>query len=154
MAMNIDFFSLLVSIGSLGVAAFNYHKYKMLTTKYNDMVQVQTLTAQGALETQIRQVIMQTTHDVTAIAVQLADKPDNEMLQFAYKVAEESYRNAYEDACAKYIDNKIDQNRFEKMYKKEIRRLVEEEPHKQFYADLQTQYSSTANVYKKWFSEA
>lgn len=35
------------------------------------------------------------------------------------------------------MDGKIDKERFRKMYQREIRRLVEEEPHKQSYAGVQ-----------------
>ena len=39
----------------------------------------------------------------------------------------EDYLNAYDEACAKYIDNKIDKVRFKKMYFDEIKNLVENE---------------------------
>lgn len=94
------------------------------------------------------------THDIVELAVEIEKNPDSKMLQFAYSAAEESYRNAYEDACGKYLDEKIDKIRFKKMYQREIRRLVEEEPHKDMYAGTQTPYASTVAVYKEWFSEA
>lgn len=64
------------------------------------------------------------------------------------------YRNAYEDACAKYLDRKIDVERFEKMYKQEINKLVNDPQQKEFYATNQTTYASTVAVYKKWFSQS
>ena len=62
----------------------------------------------------------------------------------------EDYRNAYEDACSKYEDNKIDKIRFEKMYSDSIRQLVEDETHKHFYTEPQTKYTCTIKLYKKF----
>lgn len=149
----IDAGSLLVAILAFCVALLNYHKYKILTVQYNTMVHTQTLTAQGALETQIRSAIAAVTHDIVALAVEIEKNPESKMLQYAYSAAEESYRNAYEDACGKYMDGKIDKERFKKMYQREIRRLVEEEPHKQSYMGAQTPYASTVAVYKEWYSQ-
>lgn len=67
----IDAGSLLVAILAFCVALLNYHKYKILTVQYNTMVHTQTLTAQGALETQIRSAIAAVTHDIVALAVEI-----------------------------------------------------------------------------------
>lgn len=152
--MWVDVGTLIVAILALIVAGLNYFKYKTLTVQYNSMVNVQTLTSQGALETQIRSAISEVTHDIVTLAIEVEKNPESRMLIFAYSAAEESYRNTYEDACGKYLDGKIDKERFKKMYQREIRRLVEEEPHKEFYSGLQTPYVSTAAVYKEWYSQA
>ena len=148
-----DIGTLVVAVLAFIVAALNYHKYKILTVQYNGMVHMQTLTAQGALETQIRSAIAEVTHDIVEFAIEIEKNPESKMLQYAYSAAEESYRNAYEDACGKYMDGKIDKERFRKMYQREIRRLVEEEPHKQSYAEVQTPYASTVAVYREWYSQ-
>ena len=127
--------------------------YIKLTSRYNDMVSTQTLTAQGAFETQIRSLISDATKALTHYSVELQKSPDNTILQQAYFTAEEQYRNAYEEACGKYIDNKIDKIRFEKLYKQEIYKLVNDENQKQFYATNQSTYASTISVYKEWFSQ-
>ncbi len=136
-----------------------------LTSRYNEMVNTQTLTAQGALETQIRNVINESNHERIMIALEKLkyldeDNEDAEskikekrkrILTVALELSEENYRNAYEDACAKYLDGKVDRDRFEKMYKSDIRRLVESEPHKKYYATNQSPYSNTLRVYNEWF---
>ena len=127
--------------------------YIKLTSRYNDMVSTQTLTAQGAFETQIRSLISDAAKELTHYSVELQKSPDNTILQQAYFTAEEQYRNAYEEACGKYIDNKIDKIRFEKLYKQEIYKLVNDENQKQFYATNQSTYASTISVYKEWFSQ-
>lgn len=154
MKLSMDILAVVLSVLSLVVSAVNLYKYIMLTTQYNSMVNTQTLTAQGALETQIRSAISEVTHDIVTLAVEIEKNPTSKMLQSAYYAAEEIYRNTYEDACGKYLDGKIDKERFKKMYQREIRRLVEEEPHKEYYSGLQTPYASTAAVYKEWYSQA
>lgn len=118
------------------------------------MVLTQTLTAQGAFETQIRSLISDATKELTHYAVELQRDSNNKILQQAFLTAEEQYRNAYEEACGKYIDGKIDKVRFEKLYKQEIYKLVNDETQKQFYATNQSTYASTISVYKNWFSQA
>ena len=53
-----------------------------------------------------------------------------------------------------YLDRKIDVERFEKIYKQEIYKLVNDPQQKEFYATNQTTYASTVAVYKKWFSQS
>ena len=146
--------SLIISICSFIISAINLYMYINLTSRYNDMVSTQTLTAQGAFETQIRSLISDATKELTHYSVELQRSPDNTILQQAYYTAEEQYRNAYEEACGKYIDNKIDKIRFEKLYKQEIYKLVNDENQKQYYATNQPTYASTISVYKEWFSQA
>ncbi|MCM1046782.1 MAG: hypothetical protein NC417_14860 [Candidatus Gastranaerophilales bacterium] len=150
--MNI--FSLIISFCSFIISAINLYMYIKLTTRYNDMVSTQTLTAQGAFETQIRSLISDATKELTHYAVELQKNSDNTILQQAYFTAEEQYRNAYEEACGKYIDGKIDKVRFEKLYKQEIYKLVNDDNQKNFYATNQSTYASTISVYKEWFSQA
>lgn len=152
-----DFVSILISFFALIASIINFINYKKLQTqnndlqeKYNEMVDIQTLTAQGALETQVRTAINEAYKQVIDIAAKLQAEPENKMLQSIYISMEELYRNAYEDACAKYIDNKIDKERFRRMYLSEIRRLVEEEPHKEAYSTNQTAYDCTLKVYNEW----
>ena len=153
----IDILALLVSIISMTLVWRNNTRYKKLQRQYNDMVNVQTLTGQGALETQIRSSISESVYYMALLGVEIAKSEENAgnaILQQAYRAVEETYRNAYEDACGKYLDDKIDKERFKKFYIVEIRRLVEEEPHKKYYADNQSAYTSTITVYKEWFRQA
>lgn len=152
-----DWISIGIAFIALILSALNYYKYKTLQKesnnlqkKYNEMVNTQTLTAQGALETQVRATISEAYKQVVDMAVILQKEPGNVELQRIYRSTEEVYRNAYEDACAKYIDGKIDKERFKKMYLGEILRLVEEEPHREAYATNQTTYDCTLKVYNEW----
>ena len=146
--------SVIISIFSFIISIVNVFMYIKITSQYNNMVSIQTLTAQGAFETQIRSLISDDTKEITHYAVELQHDPKNSILQQAYFTAEEQYRNAYEEACGKYIDGKIDKIRFEKLYKQEIYKLVNDTNQKNFYATNQSTYASTISVYKEWFSQA
>ena len=153
----VDILALIVSGISMILVWNNNARYKKLQSQYNDMVNVQTLTAQGALETQIRSSISESVYYMALIGVEMAkdtENAGNELLQQAYYAAEETYRNAYEDACGKYLDGKVDKNRFKKLYNVEIRRLVEDEPYKRYYENNQSAYTSTLTVYREWFRQA
>ena len=139
---------------SLLVSAINAVLYFRLQGKYNEMTKTQTSTAQGAIETQVRNSISDATKEVLHYATEVEKNPSSKVTQKAYFTAEEMYRNAYEDACAKYLDRKIDVERFEKMYKQEIYKLVNDPQQKEFYATNQTTYASTVAVYKNWFSQS
>lgn len=115
------------------------------------MVKTQTLTGQGELETQVRSAIAEAYQAWVNLAVMLAEKPGDEFLKRAVAGAEEIYRNAYEDACGKYNDSKINKTRFKLMYQAEIRQLVEEEPHRRYYSDRQSPYDATLKVYDEWY---
>ena len=182
----ISFLADIAAVFMAGVALFSYFKNIELTKQnislteqsinltslYNEMVNTQTLTAQGALETQIRNTITEANHEKIMVALEKlkyldeggedgegaknkeakeAKEKRNKIFTVALELSEENYRNAYEDACAKYLDGKVDRDRFEKMYKTEIRKLVENEPHKQYYATNQSPYSNTLRVYNEWF---
>jgi hypothetical protein len=67
-----------------------------------------------------------------------------------FKTALEDNLNAYEEACAKYNDRKVDRNRFKKMYKDSIRQLVESEDYKRYFDTVSSKYQAILKVYKGW----
>ena len=139
---------------ALLVSVINVVLYFRLQGKYNEMTRTQMLTAQGAIETQVRNSISDATKEVLHYATEVEKNPSSKVIQQAYFSAEEMYRNAYEDACAKYLDRKIDVERFEKMYKHEINKHVKYPQQKEIYATNQTTYATKVAVYKKWFSQS
>jgi len=144
----------ILAILALLFSAINIVFYVLLTIKCNAMSKTQMLTAQGALEAQIRSLISNATKELTHYAVSLEKEPDSNVLQQSFLVAEESYRNAYEEACSKYIDGKVDKGRFEKSYKQEIYKLINNNDQKKFYATNQSTYNATLAVYKEWYGQA
>lgn len=146
----IDLLALLVAAAALVLSYFNYRKYTELTSQYNGIAQTQALSAQGDLETQLRNSIFSANKYNAELLFELEKNPDSNVLPKALMMAGENYRNVYEDACSKYIDGKIDKKRFKNMYQKEIRKLVEDNPHKEFYASAQSPYTCTISVYNEW----
>ena len=69
-----------------------------------------------------------------------------------WESALEDFCNAYDEACMKYIDNKIDKGRFKKAYERELRNLVESPKTKERYATSQTRFHATLKVYNEWYN--
>ena len=73
-----------------------------------------------------------------------------------YEEAIEDNLNAYEEACARYIDNKVDRDRFRKMFFSEIANLVrkkEAEDHITFgllHPEGQSLFQNIWRVYREW----
>lgn len=67
-----------------------------------------------------------------------------------FDLAIENNLNAYEESCAKYLDNKVDKKRFKKLYKTEIRQLVEKAELKKYFDGVSSNYKATLKVYKEW----
>lgn len=109
--------------------------------------------SQGQIELSIHQLIQQTQKDVMELSLRIADQEDpeegkNEILLQVFKTAFEQNLNAYEEACAKYLDGKVDRERFKRNYIIEIRRLVEE--YKEKFDSTTTPYKCILKVYKEW----
>ena len=74
----------------------------------------------------------------------------NQTLIASTKAALEDVLNAYDEACAKYIDKKVDTERFKKLYVTEIRNLVEDNNTKSYYVMPQSKFQATVKVYREW----
>lgn len=72
---------------------------------------------------------------------------NNQIVKFAI----EELLNSYEEACAKYIDKKIDKKRFKKMYNDEIKNIVESNELKKYF-QFGSKYEAIKKVYNKWFN--
>ena len=70
-----------------------------------------------------------------------------------YDRTAEQLLKSYEDACAKYLDNKIDRLRFKKAYEKELQDLCEKERgtiHKLLHPRDSSSYKAIWSVYEEW----
>ena len=112
--------------------------------------------AQGQIELNIHQLLNQTKKDVMDVTLVIAEKcsgNDQEMksvLTQALNTANERNLNAYDEACAKYLDNKVDKERFKKNYHIEIRQLVEDTNNKSKFDANTSPYKAILKVYKEW----
>jgi len=111
---------------------------------------------QGQIELNIHQLLNQTKKDVMEVALLIAEKCSddvdgtNKLLSKALDTANERNLNAYEEACAKYLDKKVDKERFKKNYHVEIRQLVENENNKSKFDANTSHYKAILKVYDEW----
>ena len=74
-------------------------------------------------------------------------------LKTSWNSAVEGYLNAYEDACGKFVDTKIDPTRFKKMYIEEIRNICEpkhESYERHMHPEATSKFEAIWKTYKEW----
>ena len=105
--------------------------------------------SQGQIELEIHQMISRTKRDVLDIALKIQG---NQMgiVQQAFETAREMNLNAYDEACSKYLDGKVDKERFKKNYHVEIRQLVENPNNKDKFDAVTSKYKCILAVYDEW----
>jgi len=79
------------------------------------------------------------------------EKPEKkiEIAEKLKRIAKQEMLNAYEEACMKYLDAKIDKERFKKTYIIEIRQLVESDSNKDKFG-TSSPYTAIKKVYNEW----
>ena len=148
--------AVVISSIALIATAINIIFYFKLTKEYNGLVKEQNKIAQGQAETSMRELIMSARRNVETVSEKVAEQDDKEdvvkaIYEQMFDSAQEDLRNAYEEACSRYRDGKVDKERFKRMYSTEIRQLVEDEAQKKEYDTISTRYECTVAVYKEWF---
>lgn len=123
--------------------------------------------AMGQAETGLRASIRLTRQAVRDLTIRIGEVLDGanpnkltaeqrrrlQPLDKAFREAVEDNLNAYEDACAKYRDKKIDRVRFKKMYIDEIRNLcIEKEGpiHDLMHPEGASKFQAIWKVYREW----
>ncbi|MDO5306523.1 MAG: hypothetical protein Q4E83_02045 [bacterium] len=104
----------------------------------------------GSIEMEIRTMITNAKNRFADLGLQLENNPNSETLKKAVNSALEEVCNAYNEACAKYLDGKVDKRRFKKNYINEIKNIVTAESTKNKFIPPQTNYHATVSVYNKW----
>lgn len=131
-----DWIAIGISVLAFGFSLFSFFRSNALT--------------KGQVEMQIREMISSAKWRYADLGIQLTNDTENVTLAASTTAALEDVLNAYDEACAKYIDNKVDKERFKKLYVTEIRNLVEDENTKQYYVMPQSRFQATVKVYRKW----
>ena len=141
-AIIVSVISALISIVSI---TFSHRASK----KANSIAAEQKMISQGQIELEIHQMISQTKRDVLDIALKIQG---NQMgiVQQAFETAREMNLNAYDEACSKYLDGKVDKERFKKNYHVEIRQLVENPNNKDKFDAVTSKYKCILAVYAEW----
>ena len=154
MSNTLSIISTILSALAFLFSIYTFVKNKKLTQRTNELSEIQAKTGQGQLEIQLRELINAASHEITYYGVELEKNPTSNILIRSFESAEEQYRNAYEEACSKYLDGKIDKERFEKMYLIEIQNLVTNIDQKRHYDATQSHYRCTLAVYNQWFNKS
>jgi len=117
--------------------------------------------ASATIELTINDRITATKEKVSNVSVLMApflakktksatDKVMIETYAKQFDLAIENNLNAYEEACAKFLDKKVDRNRFKKIYIAEIRQLVENAELKKYFDAVSSRYRAILKVYNEW----
>jgi effector-binding domain-containing protein len=146
---NYELISAFISLVALIISFFALRKSSRASTAY--------------IELYIHELITHAKEKVSEISIKIAElpsilnssHPDYKKTFEAYgKVfnsAVENNLNAYEGACAIYIDGKIDKERFKKTHIIEIRQLVENEGMKRYFEPATTtRFKAILKVYNEW----
>jgi hypothetical protein len=118
----------------------------------------------GMVELEIRQAIENAktkVNDMAIIMAPLKAKEEAKTIDEEGKITLDSYSknfnaavqtlmNTYDDACSKYIDNKVDKTRFKKTYRYEIRNLLGNKDLKEYFDPLTSRYKPILIVYAEW----
>ena len=153
-SITISIISAIISFCAFIFSIYTFSKNKALTQRTNELSEIQTKTGQGQLEIQLRELINVASREIAHYGLELEQNPSSQTLIKALESAEEQYRNAYEEACSKYLDGKLDKDRFEKMYLIEIQNLVTNEDQREHYDATQSHYRCTLTVYNQWFNKS
>lgn len=137
-ANTVDWLTIIISLVALGFSLYSFFKSNSLM--------------RGQVEIQIREMISSAQWRYTDLGIQLSKDDQNETLIASVNAALEIVLNAYDEACAKYIDKKVDRERFKKLYITEIRNLVEDDSTKSYYVMPQSKFQSTVKVYREWYN--
>ena len=150
--------SLVLSFG-FGVANLKKSKSaNQMASEANEIAKKNEKISQGQIELYISQLIAQTKKDVMEISLKVAEnsmeenESRKEILKKALNSAVEINLNAYEEACAKYIDNKVDKERFKKNYSVSIRQEVENPMNRERFNATTSPYRAILKVYGEWFN--
>lgn len=107
----------------------------------------------GQVEMQIRELISNARYRYLDISSRInikEEEEENVILKNGSEALLEDLLNAYDEACAKYIDNKVDKKRFKKIYDVEIRQLYEENSLEDKFQKQTTRFQAIRKVYNEW----
>lgn len=142
--------STLIAIISIIIAKISLDKSTKLNREYNNYVA-------GQVELSINERITSTKNSTEDLVLLMPNQQERtndpekaERFEKVFKSKVENNLNAYEEACAKYIDGKVDRERFKKSYKVEIRNLVESDEFKNYFDTVKSRYKAILKVYKEW----
>jgi len=133
----------------------------------NDFAEKANIIAIGQMETSLREQITNARNRMEDSSLKIPDLlkgrerdglTDSELqhlevLENSWRSSIESYLNAYEDACGKFIDDKTDKDRFRKGYINEIKTICDHNRasfSRLMHPEATSQYEAIWKVYREW----
>jgi len=101
---------------------------------------------------QIRERISNARVRYEDLTLQHKQNLDDKIIESVFDSAKEEFSNAYDEACQKYLDKKVDKTRFKKSYTNEIKSIVDNPAFAAQYKGPQTRFQATVKVYNEWFT--
>lgn len=117
----------------------------LLSHRYNKLVQ-------GQVEIQIRERITNARIRYENLTIEHQKNLKDELIQGVFNSSKEEFLNAYDEACQKYLDKKVDRKRFKKSYSNEIQSIVKNPAFKSEFDSRSTPYQATVKVHDEWFN--
>lgn len=100
------------------------------------------------MEISVREMISSARSNLRQIII-----TDTSVKEALLNEAKEELLNAYEEACAKYIDKKIDKKTFKRMYYGEIKNIVKNEEFKKMINWPKSKFPHIVKICQEWNSE-
>ncbi len=159
--MNIfDIITIVIATAAIIVSVSTHYLFKK---KSEALIKQIENKSSAIIENSVRSEIKLTTESVLGIhhliipinAKETKTNDEKRMLEAYNKsldVALENNINAYERACAIYIDDKIDKTRFKKDYFEEIKKLVNCDELKEYFNAITSKYKAILKVYDEWYN--
>lgn len=160
-----DYIAIGVSVVALlvaGYSAFQYRKANSIAQKALDKtdstldIQTSALKLQeAALENQITHSISMASKEIREAVLALSNvdekTPNYAIFEKNYKSAQETWLNAYDQACMSYREGKLNKETFQKTYEVPVRKLFEDKDFHDFFNPPDTSdYPSIIAVYREW----
>ena len=159
-----DVTSLIFSIVGIVIAIVSLIFAIRSSSKANKISSEQLKINNAIIETEIRKAIEEANSRVNDICITMVpyaarvnctkdadiDKKTLEMYRVNLKASTQAMLNMYDDACAKYLDNKVDKERFRRNFYIEIRNLLERNSLKDYFDPTTSRYKATLKVYNEW----
>lgn len=151
-------FALLVS----GYAAYQYRKANSLakqalvkSDQALDMQRASLSLAEATLENQLQVSISSAMDKVQQAGLALSNKKeediDYELFKQAYRVAQENWLNAHDQACMSYLEGKINKATFKRTYNVPIRNIIKEFGPSNFFTPANlSPYQSMLKCFDEW----
>ena len=155
---------IIIPIISLLISIWAIIKSYKTDAKANKLSEENTRLSNANIELEIRNLIRETRKDLDdkiAKFLFLKEKEKKNSLtadekinlpiyEKQYNNAKQEYLNAYEEACMKYFDGKIDKERFKKTYIVELRNIVASTSLKKYIDSTSSPYNAIKKVYAEW----